>query len=183
MLVDVPSPRTRSSRSPLARLIGAPAGTAKPSKHPPLPEIQPGEQRPRLTLRQPGRTATDPVLCGDPDGLPPRLVTATGLINDIRAGQTRWVTGTDVDRYVDAGLFVIVLDAPPEVIVRPTVLPDGAPGSDPELLGPIDLWIEGFTPCTMCDTGTAAPGTQVCEECTVHADETPLQRALRTAGS
>lgn len=152
-------------------------------KHPPLPEVQAGMQRPRLALRQPGRKPDDPVLCGDPDELAPRLVTATGLVHDIRAGQARWVTGTGVDVAIAAGLFEVVLEAPPEVIVRPTVLPDGAPGSDPELLGPIDLWTHGFTPCTLCEVGTAAPGTEVCPDCAAHADETPLQRALRLAGT
>lgn len=150
-----------------------------------VPQVKP-RGRNLLDLNHWGLTPEDPMVCGpvvDPDQ-PVILVEATGMACGIRKGQQRWVTGADIEPAIAAGLLVRIGEPPPEPEPRPTRLPDGAPGSSPDLPGRIDQWHIAFTPCVKCTERPASPGEEWCETCLAEAaGETPLERALRLAGS
>lgn len=142
------------------------------------------QQRPLQAVYHPGDRVDDPIVCGERrDGDEPVKVESTGMVYGIRKGQQRWVVGSAVQAAITIGGFVVLeLPAPPpEPALTP--FPDGTPGSAPELPGRIDQWQIGFTPCITCEERPAEPGTELCAVCSAIADETPLERALRLAGS
>lgn len=141
-------------------------------------------QRPLQPVYHPGDTVDDPLVCGErrPDDVAVK-VEATGMVYGIRKGQQRWVIGSYVEPAVAVGGFVVVAIPEPPPPPALTPFPDGTPGSAPELPGRIDQWQIGFTPCITCDERPAEPGTELCAVCSAIADETPLERALRLAGS
>lgn len=149
-----------------------------------VPQVKP-RGRNLMPVNHWGLTANDPILCGTvTEGETPVLVEATGMALGIRKGQQRWVTGDQVATAVAAGLLVRIGEPEPEPEARPTRLPDGTPGSAPELPGRIDQWHYAFTPCVNCTERPASPGEEWCETCLAEAaGETPLERALRLAGT
>lgn len=156
-----------------------------PQTIPPLPAKP---QRPRQELRTYGTTPGDPIVCGEiDDGLVPQLVVATGLTHGVRKGQQRWVVGHLVAPAITNGSFIVVQSRPPDAAPpRLTRLADGTPGYAATLPTSEDQWPIAFTVCHTCKTRPAAPGTDLCPECTADlaaAGETPLQKALRVARS
>lgn len=149
-----------------------------------LPRTVPNA-RPVMALNRRGDTPATAIICGQVgDDMPPLLVTTTGMVYGIRKGETVWVVGTLVAPAVRVGGFVIVGEADPEPDPRPTRLPDGTPGWSPEAPGRADQWHVAFTECVRCKTRSAAPGQEWCDDCLAEAaGETPLQRALRLAGT
>lgn len=142
-------------------------------------------QRPLHPVYHPGSSIGDPIVCGDRrDGDEPVKVESTGMVYGIRKGEQRWVVGSHVGPAIRCGAFVVLeLPAPPAT-PAPTQLPEGAPGSLPELPGRIDQWVVGFTTCLQCGERPAEPGETSCNVCIAEkTDETPLERALRQAGS
>ena len=132
------------------------------------------DQRPMSPVYHPGSTVDDPIVCGERrDGDVPILVEATGMVYGIRKGQQRWVVGSNVDAAVLVGGFVLL--EPPEPAKVAVVSTE---------LQSIDRWPTAYTPCVNCDVRPAAPGAEWCEQCQLaNTDETPLERALREAGS
>jgi len=132
------------------------------------------QQRPLQAVYHPGSTAADPIVCGErrPDD-EPMLVEATGMVFGIRKGQQRWVVGSHVAGAITVGGFVPVdVPAPLEVAVVSTELQS------------IDRWPTAYTPCVQCGQRPAEPGETLCEPCQLaQAGETPLERALRQAGT
>lgn len=138
-----------------------------------------------LDMNQWGTDPAHPIVCGTVTvDDPVILVEATGMVLGIRKGQQRWVIGDQVEPAIATGLLLHIGEPAPEPEARPTRLPDGTPGSAPELPGRIDQWHYAFTPCVKCSERPASPGEEWCETCLAEAaGETPLERALRLAGS
>lgn len=133
-----------------------------------------------------GSTPETAIVCGnDILGDVPRLCEATGLVFAIRKGQQRWVRGDAVDKAIIVGGFIVIEgEPPPPPEERPTELPDGTPGSEPDLPGRLDQWKVAFTPCVECGLYPADPGEELCHACLAAASgESPLERALRLAGT
>lgn len=149
-----------------------------------VPQVKP-RGRNLLDINQWGADPKHPIGCGlvtDEDT--PVLVEANGMVLGIRNGQQRWVIGDKVAPAIAAGLFLLIGEPEPEPEPRPTRLPDGTPGSAPDLPGRIDQWHYAFTPCVNCGERPASPGEEWCETCLAEAaGETPLERALRQAGT
>lgn len=151
----------------------------------PVPQIRPN-YRPVMDRYQRGETPKDPMMCGQPDGFPPMYVEATGLVHGVRKGQRRWVEGDLVGRAVADGGFVVIRAEPaPLPAPRLAKVPDGAPGSRPDFLADIDMWAKAYTPCVRCNK-PALPGEELCPACIEAAvvdGESPLEKALRLAGT
>lgn len=148
-----------------------------------LAQVKP-QQRPLMAVQRFGVRADEPIICGEVDEQHTAvLVETTGMVYGIRKGEKRWVIGSHVEAAITCGGFVVLEGPPPAPEPRPTRLPDGSPGSAPELPGRIDQWHVGFTICVHCDERPAEPGQEWCSTCLADAaGETPLQRALREAG-
>jgi hypothetical protein len=56
-----------------------------------------------------GLTEDHPIVVGDDNGDPPIQVVSTALVAGIRKGVTRWVTGSEVAKWIDNGGFIPII--------------------------------------------------------------------------